>query len=246
VELAHSSVQLALGFPTQMAIAYGTRHFTSASASAPAIDGSLPVTMISIFGTDWQEEMQVPAKSAPWPGDWKRLHIEVTLHHEAPRLSDQDQAAYAFQGTIDDVLEEVVRAFLEVPRPADDELLHPDAHDDSDIRALLGIPHWRELPDASVEGEYSALAFLSPAGFRHFLPAYLSWVLRHPDSGAAVVGSTIFALTPAADEPLRTFMLSKFSLLDGAQRAAVASFLRAMVPYEDVGGALYYWLSAGT
>jgi hypothetical protein len=61
-----------------------------------------------------------------------------------------------------------------------------------------------------------------------------------------VVGSTIFALTPAGDDRLRAFMLSKFSLLDDAQRAAVVSFLRAMVPYEDVGAALDYWLPRNT
>jgi hypothetical protein len=37
-------------------------------------------------------------------------------------------------------------------------------------------------------------------------------------------------------------MLSKFSLLGDAQRAAVVSFLRAMVPFEDVTAALDYWM----
>ena len=94
-----------------------------------------------------------------------------------------------------------------------------------------------------MEGEWAALFFLSPAGFRHFLPAYMSWVLRHPDGGAAAVGSTLFALTPATDD-LRTFSLSKFALLDEAQRAAVLSFLEAMAPFEDVTGALAHWRSS--
>jgi hypothetical protein len=109
-----------------------------------------------------------------------------------------------------------------------------------DIQSLYGIPHWREVPDAVVEGEWAALFFLSPEGFRHFLPAYMSWVLGHPDGGAAVVGSTIFALTPATDN-LRTFSLSKFALLDNTQRSAVLSFLEAMAPFEDVAGALTHW-----
>ena len=37
----------------------------------------------------------------------------------------------------------------------------------------------------------TALAFLSPAGFRHFAAAYLSWVARNPDSGEAVVDSRV-------------------------------------------------------
>jgi hypothetical protein len=125
-------------------------------------------------------------------------------------------------------------------------LLHPHAHDDNDIQVLYGVPNWQELKDDSIESEYSALAYLSPAGFRHFLPAYLSWVLRHPNSSAAVVGSTIFALTPVHKEPLRTFMLSKFRLLDDLQRAAIVSFLRAMVPFQDMAAALNYWLPRKT
>ena len=127
-----------------------------------------------------------------------------------------------------------------MPRPPDDELLHPEARDDGDIKGLYGVRHWRELPEATVEGEYAALFFLGPAGFRHFLPAYMAWVLRHPESGAAVVGSTIFALTPARGD-LRAFSLSKFSLFDAAQRAAVLAFLEALSPYDDVAAALAYW-----
>ena len=43
--------------------------------------------------------------------------------------------------------------------------------------------------DEAVEYEYAALFFLAPAGFRHFLPAYMSFALRYQDSGAAVIGS---------------------------------------------------------
>jgi hypothetical protein len=144
-----------------------------------------------------------------------------------------------------EVLSQIDKAFADAPRPADDALLHPDARDDSDIQALIGVEHWRSLPEDSVEYEYSALAFLGPAGFRHFLPAYMSWVLRHPDSGAAVVGSTIMALTPTADESLRAFMLSKYTLLDSAQRAAIVSFLRVMANFDDVSLALDHWLPRG-
>lgn len=242
VNMDFSSLHIALVFPTRMVIAYGSQYFTSASSHAPTIDDSIPVTTISIFGTHWHADEQVLAKSAPWPGDWQQVQIEVLLHHERPLRSDRDQLADISTVPVAEVLEEIAQAFKDAPRPGDEALLHQDARDDNDIQALLGVPHWRELPDDSIEYEYSALAFLSPAGFRHFLPAYLSWVLRHPDSSATVVGSTIFTLTPASDDPMRAFMLSKFSLLGDAQRAAVVSFLRAMVPFEDVTAALDYWM----
>jgi hypothetical protein len=46
------------------------------------------------------------------------------------------------------------------------------------------------------ESEYAALSFLSPAGFRHFIPAYMRFTLRRLGSGAAAVNSTIWSLSP--------------------------------------------------
>jgi hypothetical protein len=145
------------------------------------------------------------------------------------------------------VLEVIERAFAEAPRPKDDELLHPQSMDDHDIEQLYGIPHWRDVPDAVLEHEYAGLFFLGPAAFRHFLPAYMSYALRNPRSVQMVVGSTIFALRPAADD-LREFTLSKYSLFDREQRAAVLAFLEAMATFDDFGDptlreALAYWRS---
>ena len=47
--------------------------------------------------------------------------------------------------------------------PPDAELLHERCFDDNDIAALYGVAHWRELDDATIEREYAALSFLSPA-----------------------------------------------------------------------------------
>ena len=145
------------------------------------------------------------------------------------------------------LLEVIDRVFGDVPRPKNDELLHPQSTDDHEIDQLYGIPDWREVPDVVLEHEYAGLFFLGPAAFRHFLPAYMSYALRHPRSVQMVVGSTIFALRPAADD-LREFTLSKFSLFDREQRAAVLSFLEAMATFDDFGDptlaeALAYWRS---
>jgi hypothetical protein len=65
----------------------------------------------------------------------------------------------------------------------------------------------------------------------------VSFALRHQDSGAAVVGSTVYELTPAQGE-LRDFSLSKLGLFDQAQRKAVLAFLEAMAGHEDGDEAL--------
>ena len=145
------------------------------------------------------------------------------------------------------LLELIDRAFGDAPRPEDAELLHPQSMDDHDIQRLYGIRHWRDVPEAILEQEYAALFFLSPAAFRHFLPAYMSYALRHPGTDQAVVGSTVFALRPATDD-LREFALSKFTLFDAPQRAAVLAFLEAMAKLDDFGDetlaeALAHWRS---
>jgi hypothetical protein len=240
--LGVGSLQLALAFPAHTLMAYCARHFTPAPEQTPAVDDGMAITMIGVFGEHRAENERPFSKAQPWPGDWQDVQVELIEHRGFPVASERDQKADALPSTAtDEVLAEIKKAFADAPRPTDDELLHPDAHDDSDIQALMGVPHWRDLPDQSVEHEYAALAFLSPTGFRHFLPAYMSWVLRHPEVGAAVGSSTILALTPASEGPMRGFMLSKYSLLDDGQRAAVVSFLRVMANFEDVAAALDYW-----
>jgi hypothetical protein len=148
---------------------------------------------------------------------------------------------------VDALLARIDAAFADATRPPDDALLHPQCSDDNDIKSLYGVPHWRELTEAAIEYEYAALFFLSPAGFRHFLPAYMTYALRHPRSDQAVIGSTVFALRPA-DGDLRDFSLSKFTLFDAPQRAAVVAFLEVLATRDDpadttVAEAMAYWRS---
>lgn len=145
---------------------------------------------------------------------------------------------------MNDVIERIRLAFAADERPDDAALLHPDAHDDMDLRGLYEFGHWSEVPDHVVVSEYAALAFLSPEGFRHFIPAYLIWVLRHPDGGEAVVDSTIWALLPDLHGPaLARFVRSKWSALDAEQRVAITAFLRAMLDHHpDAEQALAAWV----
>ena len=146
-------------------------------------------------------------------------------------------------------LAQIGAAFADAPRPADDDLLHERCMDDGDIVRLYGVAHWRELPDELVESEYAALSFLSPDGFRHFIPAYMGFTLRHLDSGAAAVDSTIWSLAPVfyEDAAIQDFTVSKFASLTEGQRAAVIAFLEAAAELGDeqvageAGRALSWW-----
>jgi hypothetical protein len=146
-------------------------------------------------------------------------------------------------------LAQIDAAFAGAPRPPDERLLHARSRDDNDIAALYAIPHWRDVPDAVVENEYAALAFLSPEGFRHFVPAYMRFALRHLGSGAAAVDSTIWSFSPDlyGDPELRDYVISKLRALDDGQRAAVVAFLEAVrelgdeAETQEAERALAYW-----
>jgi hypothetical protein len=139
---------------------------------------------------------------------------------------------------IDDILVQIDAAFSDLPRPANDDLLHPNCFDDNDIAAMYEVSSWRDLSDAMVENEYAGLAFLSPEGFRFFIPAYLIFSLRQPTSGKAAVQSTLMALSPDYD---CAFTPSKFIHFDVVQRSAIIAFLEAMGEYDDVDDTLLFW-----
>lgn len=115
-----------------------------------------------------------------------------------------------------------------------------------DLQRLYDIAHWSEVPDEVVVTEYAALAFLSAEGFRHFIPAYMTWVLRHRDAGEAVVDATIWAFLPELHgAALVPFVRSKWDALNGSQRAAVTAFLQTMRGHHpDAEAALSAWLVA--
>jgi hypothetical protein len=150
---------------------------------------------------------------------------------------------------VEPVLAQIEAAFADAPRPSNDELLHERCMDDNDIAYLYPVSHWREMPDSLVESEYAALSFLSPDGFRHFIPAYMSFTLCHLGSGAAAVDSTIWSLAPVfyADPGLHDFVVSKLSSLTDDQRAAVLAFLEGVREVgddyvaEQAGKALDWW-----
>jgi hypothetical protein len=151
-------------------------------------------------------------------------------------------------GIVEDALAQIDAAFAAAPRPSDDALLHEDCFDDNDIAALYAFAHWRDVPDEVVVREYAALSFLSPAGYRQFIPAYMRFSLRHLDGGDAAVDSTIWSLglDDYSDERMRAFTRSKWGELDAAQRAAVLAFLRAVGSLgcgreQDVARALPFW-----
>jgi len=147
--------------------------------------------------------------------------------------------------TKDEALARLEAAFLAVERPDNDDLLHPDSFDDMDLRELYEIDSWRDMSDEDIINSYAAPSFLSAAGFRYFLPAYMRFSLNNPDSPEAVVSATIWGLDPSLySEQLAVYSRSKFELFDETQRGAIVAFLEAMTDSsygDDALRALREW-----
>ena len=148
------------------------------------------------------------------------------------------------------LIQQINDAFAGLPRPTDDELLHPDCSDDVDILEFYGGVLRENMTDALVVHSYAAPTAFSPKAFQYYLPAYLIWLLNNPDSMDYAGEATLLALDPATDkEMLHAFRKSKFSLMTGAQVSVIRDFLHRLAKHPDLGelaenALINYWLDA--
>ena len=133
-------------------------------------------------------------------------------------------------------IEAIETAFAGLTLPSDDKLLHPQCMDDGDIKDFYGGPKASALPDEMIIGNYAAPSFFSAEAFQYYMPAFMLWALRHPDTVEYAPESTLHALDPAATgTDLHAFQVSKYALFTDAQRRAVIAFLRAFSRDADLG-----------
>lgn len=129
----------------------------------------------------------------------------------------------------EDLIARIRAAFEAAPLPGDDELLHPDCMDDCDILQFYGGVRWQDMTDEMVVYNYAAPTAFGPKAFRHYLPAYLIWTLRHPDSPEYAGEAILRALDPGTgSEWLHDFRKSHFDALAPDEVAVVRAFLWEM------------------
>lgn len=137
---------------------------------------------------------------------------------------------------VDRAVAAIEAAFAGLAPPGDAALLHPRCMDDNDIAEFYGAPDWRDLAGEMLVRNYAAPAFLSAAGFRYYLPAFMIWSLRNAGRPEYLAEATLRAFDPGgAGEPLHSFQVSKFALFDSAQRKAVVTFLETFIADDDLG-----------
>jgi hypothetical protein len=87
-----SGLHAALVFIQQRTIAFAMRYYSPVPETPPLLDGSLPISMIGVFGKLWTEDQRVLAKSEPWPGDWASVRVESIIHEAVPPVEPEDGA----------------------------------------------------------------------------------------------------------------------------------------------------------
>ena len=90
---------------------------------------------------------------------------------------------------------------------------------------------WQKIDDTTLEEFTVTFSFTDWKGFRFYLPAYMIWMIRHPESLCIIGDNTIYALDP--DVILTLYNKTVDRILDKQQLEAVVQFLQYCV--EDPG-----------
>lgn len=97
------------------------------------------------------------------------------------------------------------------------------------VRKFLERKDWDAITAEDLQeyegDEQAILAFLSPKGFRYYLPAFLSIALQVIDRYPALAGAVIYFLTPDGDKD-RERDIERYADLTPAQCEAIRDWLR--------------------
>jgi hypothetical protein len=122
-------------------------------------------------------------------------------------------------------------AFSAAPYP-DDLVLDPSPYhlESKEIQAAFAGKRWQDLPLPVLRHHHQSLAFLTPQGFRYFLPAYLLACIDDYEGAGDIPSSVLYHLTPPEDDDPRAcaFFRARVDTLSVAEKKAIRAFFEAM------------------
>lgn len=92
---------------------------------------------------------------------------------------------------------------------------------------------WSEIPDETLLACEAALSHLDDEGFVYYLPAFLSYVVRHVTSGISDSNWSAMHFTVFAVTHFSNYSLGRLKKLNDAQISCVIDFLRFLVVHSD-------------
>lgn len=166
-----------------------------------------------------------------------------------------------FESRRRELIDEITSAFGGVSRE-DGTTLHEaiaidDYASDDEQRAARRLDvdtRWQDVPDAEIWACNSALSFVDEKGFRYYIPAFMTYALRHweDDEDGYVLSACTHHLLHERSKSLRqsdpASIAARYNFT-GAQSKAVARFLRFVIDSyepeadEATDGAVQRWES---
>jgi len=133
----------------------------------------------------------------------------------------------------------IEEAFAQRAYPGDANLVEDVGDEEEEILRDMAGKHWRDLSAKFLRLHEDALCFLSPEGFRFFLPGYLIASIVDP-SGADIIPENLFVvLFPPREEQAdkagmwHTWWEDRVNGLTEEERRAIRSWLEYMIDYSD-------------
>lgn len=127
---------------------------------------------------------------------------------------------------LDALKQQIEAAFADAIKPEDDRIGY-DPHDgeSQELAYAFKGKHWKDIPREDLQ--YNSSTFLSPEGFRYYLPAYLLAAL---DDHGDLLPRSVYGLMPdPPDRPstdgLSEWQRTRFEPLSPLQKHAVRAFL---------------------
>ena len=90
---------------------------------------------------------------------------------------------------------------------------------------------WEDVPEQDIVRHYTALTFLDADGFRYYIPAYMSFAVKHYKCGSfdfLILDHILYALNPGDGPELPEWKIEQFEILDEGQKEVVCRFLHFM------------------
>jgi hypothetical protein len=139
---------------------------------------------------------------------------------------------------------EIWSAFSDAPRPAQDDIIQHACEECFFLRDAFAPYTASALPFNTIEGHFADLSLLSPAAFRHYLPAYLCRALDRPDSD--VFQFTLYHLSP--EKLTDQYWIVRLASFSQPEKVAIRAFLEHIKQTdtynfyrEEIDAALIVW-----
>ena len=123
----------------------------------------------------------------------------------------------------------IMETFANISNSAKEQLMPCTCDECKEVKekiSMIANENWNDISEDFIEENYDCLPLLTPEMFHFLLPAFLTYTLKHFDSGYKVSGFTLSTLCPNKDwEKNKSWWKNRFKNFSSSQLELVFSFL---------------------